>query len=180
MPTRAGRTAGPPRLPRGGAPRITAAGAIPSDPSMFPDEIEYEPSAQRLKIGGGFVQNVSREIWDYEVSGKPVLPQWFSYRKANRDRPVIGDRREPSALSDIQPDHWLAEYTTELLNLVHVLGRLIELEPEQAKLLKRICSGKTISADELPDEDTVRPPIAESRHSGHGGGIGQKNFLDHM
>jgi hypothetical protein len=45
----------------------------------------------------------------YEVSGKQVLTQWFSYRKKNRERPLIGDRRPPSKLGDIQPDHWLAE-----------------------------------------------------------------------
>ena len=58
-----------------------------------------------------------------------VLLHWFSYRKANRERPIIGDRRPPSSLGDIQPDHWLAEYTTELINVLNVLGRLIDLEP---------------------------------------------------
>ena len=75
-------------------------------------------------------------MWDYEVSGKQVLRQWFSYRKANRERPIIGDRRPPSKLGEIQPDHWLAEYTTELLNVLHVLGLLVGLEPSQATLLE--------------------------------------------
>jgi hypothetical protein len=34
-----------------------------------------------------------------------VLTQWFSYRKKNRERAIIGDRRPPSKLGDIQPDH---------------------------------------------------------------------------
>ena len=38
-------------------------------------------------------------------SGKRVLTQWFSYRKKNRERAIIGDRRPPSKLGDIQPDH---------------------------------------------------------------------------
>jgi hypothetical protein len=88
-------------------------------------------------------------VWNYEVSGKQVLLHWFSYRKANRERPIIGDRRPPSPLGDIQPDHWLAEYTTELINVLNVLGRLIDLEPAQAKLLEKICSGPTISSEEL-------------------------------
>jgi hypothetical protein len=83
-------------------------------------------------------------VWQYEVSGKRVLIQWFSYRKKNRQRPNIGDRRPPSNLGDIQPDHWLAEYTTELLNVLHVLALLVELEPAQAKLLEEICEGPTI------------------------------------
>ena len=43
--------------------------------------------------------------------------------------PIIGDRRPPSPLDKIQPDHWLPEYTTDLLDLLNVLGRLIALEP---------------------------------------------------
>lgn len=84
-------------------------------------------------------------MWRYEVSGKRVLTQWFSYRKKNRERPIIGDRRPPSKLGEIQPDRWLAEYTTELLNVVHVLGLLVELEPAQAQLLEAICEGPTLS-----------------------------------
>ena len=83
-------------------------------------------------------------MWQYEVSGKRVLTQWFSYRKKNRERPIIGDRRPPSKLGDIQPDHWLAEYTTELLNVLHVLALLVEMEPAQAKLLEAICGGPTL------------------------------------
>lgn len=115
----------------------------------MPDEIGNDPVQRRLLIGAGFVENVAPEVWAYEVSGKQVLRQWFSYRKKNRERPVIGDRRPPSPLGDIQPDHWLAEYTTELLNVLHVLGRLVELEPKQADLLERICSGATIGAERL-------------------------------
>ena len=50
------------------------------------------------------------------------------YRRSDRSRPIIGDRRLPSPLEKIQPEGWLAEYTTELMNLLHVLGRLIALE----------------------------------------------------
>ena len=64
-------------------------------------------------------------------------------------RPIIGDRRPPSPLDKIQPDHWLPEYTRDLIDLLHVLGRLIELEPRQAELLERICAGKLRKADEL-------------------------------
>lgn len=78
-----------------------------------------------------------------------MLRQWFSYRKANRERPIIGDRRQPSKLGDLQPDHWLAEYTTELINVLNVIGRLVDLEPAQAELLERICTVQTISAEEL-------------------------------
>jgi hypothetical protein len=141
---KAGRPPGPPRLPKERTPRIPKNGAIPDDPDGMPDEIAYDELGRRLLIGKGFIENVPAAVWQYEVSGKRVLTQWFSYRKRNRERPIIGDRRPPSKLGDIQPDHWLAEYTTELLNVVHVLGLLVELEPAQARLLEVICEGPTL------------------------------------
>lgn len=138
------RPAGPPRLPKDRAPRIPKNGAIPDDPESMPDEIGYDETKRRLMVGTGFIDNVPPEVWRYEVSGRQVLTQWFSYRKKNRERPIIGDRRPPSKLGDIQPDHWLAEYTTELLNVLHVLAMLVELEPAQAKLLEQICAGSLL------------------------------------
>jgi len=157
---KADRPPGPPRLPKERAPRIPKNGAIPDDPDSMPDEIEYDESKRRLMVGTGFIDNVPPAVWQYEVSGKRVLTQWFSYRKKNRERPIIGDRRPPSKLGDIQPDHWLAEYTTELLNVLHVLGRLVELEGPQAKLLERILSEPLIAAGELTKADVLSVPKA--------------------
>ena len=131
-------------MPKGQTPRIPKDGAIPDDPASMPDEIGYDESQHRLLVGKGFVENVPPAVWRYEVSGKRVFVQWFSYRKKNRERPIIGDRRPPSKLGDIQPDHWLAEYTTELLNVLNVLAMLVEMEPAQAQLLEAICEGPTL------------------------------------
>ena len=88
-------------------------------------------------------------VWRYDVSGKQVPTQWFSYRRKTRERPLIGDRRPPSPLGDIQPDAWPAEYTTELLNVLNVLGLLVALEPAQASLLERICSAALFDTSAL-------------------------------
>ena len=145
----AGRSAGPPRLSEDKRFVIPKDGAIPTRPDRFPDRIEYDAAARRLKVGDGFIDNVPRAVWKYEVSGKQVLVQWFSYRRRDRSRPIIGDRRPPSSLERIQPDGWLAEYTTELMNVLHVLGRLVALEPRQADLLGRIYDSPLMSADDL-------------------------------
>jgi hypothetical protein len=141
---KANRRPGPPRLPRGQAPQMPKEGAIPDDPDSMPDEIQYDERRRRLLIGKGFIDNVPAAVRHYEVSGKRVLTQWFSYRKKNRERPIIGDRRPPSKLGDIQPDHWLAEYTTELLNVLNVLAYIVELEPTQAQILEKIYEGPTL------------------------------------
>ena len=147
---------GPPRLPIARRPR--AGGNIPPDA----DTLDYDASKQRLLIGTGFVENVPPAVWRYEVSGKQVLVQWFSYRKRDRERPIIGDRRQPSPLGHIQPDHWLAEYTSELLNVLNVLGWLVELETAQARLLEKVCGGPTISAEDLRTAGVLATP-SESR-----------------
>ncbi len=99
-----GRPFGPPRLSQERRPRIPADGAIPQGPDSMPDTIDYDSAQMRLLIGEGYVENVPPEVWRYEVSEKQVLRQWFSYRKKNRERPIIGDRRPPSTLSFVQPD----------------------------------------------------------------------------
>jgi hypothetical protein len=147
----AGRPRGPPRMARESEPRIPAEGAIPSAPEPLPDTMRYDASTRRLHVGLGFVENVSPAMWSYEISGKQVVWQWFSYRRRDRSKPIIGDKRPPSPLQSIQPEGWLPEYTTDLLNLLRVLGRLVALEPRQAELLERICSGRLITAEALAE-----------------------------
>jgi hypothetical protein len=143
------RPHGQPRMADGQRPQVPADGAIPLAPENMPDTLEYDPALKRLKIGTGYIEPVAKAIWDYQVSGKQVLVQWFSYRRRNRERPQIGDRRPPSALGDIQPDRWLPEYTTELLNVLNALGLLIELEPQAGSLLDRICGGRLVTQSML-------------------------------
>ena len=157
-----GRPAHPPRLPLEKRPAVPKAGAISQEPEDMPDTIGYDAGKHRLLVGHGFIDNVTPAMWAYEVSGKQVLTQWFSYRKRDRERPIIGDRRKPSALGDIQPDHWLPEYTTELLNVLNVLGLLLDLEPEQGELLERVCSGALISATDLANSE-VADAVAEPK-----------------
>lgn len=146
----AGKPAGAPRLPDDSKPDYPKAGAISNKSEDFPDALDYDAAKQRLKIGTGYIYRVPPAVWAYEVSGKQVLRQWFSYRKKNRERPQIGDKRKPSPLCDIQPDHCLPEYTSELINVLNVLGMLVELEPQQADLLERICDGPLILVSHIP------------------------------
>jgi predicted helicase len=52
-----------PRLPKEGAPTIPAGGAIPSAPEPLPDSMDYDPGTRRLKVGKGFIENVTPEMW---------------------------------------------------------------------------------------------------------------------
>lgn len=145
----AGRPKAPPRMAEGARPFIPEGGSIPGAPEPLPDMMEYDPAKRRLRVGNGFVDNVSPEMWAYEVSGKQVVWHWFSYRRLDRTRPLIGDKRPPSPLNKIQPDHWLAEYTSDLIDLLNMLGRVIAMEPTQADLVDRILKAELIKADHL-------------------------------
>jgi hypothetical protein len=143
------RPSSAPRMPEGERPRIPENGSIPSAADSMPKAISYDEITRRLHVGKGYVDNVSPAVWAYQVSGKQVLLHWFSYRGRDRSRPIIGERRPPSPLGEIQPEGWLSEYTTELLNVLNVLGRLVALEPKQADLLNCVCSGPILSGEEL-------------------------------
>lgn len=156
-----GRPPGPPRVDTN-EPTIPAGGTLPATLSDMPHELDYDGETRRLKIGTGYIANVSQAVWDYEVSGKNVLRQWWSYRRKDRSKPPMGDKRPPSKLSEIQPEAWLPEYTTELLAVLRVLTRLITLEPRQADVLARIVAGPTIDSDTLRSAGSLGDSSAEA------------------
>lgn len=77
-------------------------------------------------------------------------------------------------LTDLPPPHETdplirnSEYTTELINLLHVLTLLVDLEPKQAVLLERILAGELISESELTDAGALAaatPPLEKKNQS---------------
>jgi hypothetical protein len=52
--------------------------------------------------------------------------------------------------------------TTDLLDLLNVLGRLIALEPAQADLLERICAAHLITKEELEQAGALLAPDAKT------------------
>lgn len=144
------------------APEPTVSQALPRTLAEMPHDLVYDAVECALRFGPtGRIDHVSPEVRAYEVSGKTVLDQWWSYRRADRSKPPMGDKRPPSPLSDIQPADWPSEYTTELLNVLRVLTRLVALEPAQAALLARIVEGATLDADELMGAGALTDVSAE-------------------
>lgn len=161
-----GRPTGAPRVTEGPEPTIPKDGVLPNTLAEMPHDLQYDASKRRLIIGTGFIDHVSQAVWDYEVSGKRVLSQWWSYRRADRSKPPMGDKRPPSPLSLIQPTEWPAEYTTELLNVLRVLTCLVALEPRQSQLLDRVVSGPTIDAENLVEMGALTTGLAETDVAG--------------
>ena len=151
----------PPRLPHDRAPNVPGSYPIPGDPEHMPDTLGYDPEKWELSVGGGRIGNVTPRMREYDISGVNVLNKWFGYRRRNREHPGMANRRS-SPLQQIQATAWRADYTSELIDLLHVLGLLADLEPEQAELLADIIDGPVITVDELTAAH-VLPVPAEAR-----------------
>lgn len=160
-----GRPCGAPRLPDADSPRITRA--IPFAAEEMPETVGYDAAAETLLIGRGEVTPVPLSVWEYRVGSMRVLKKWAGYRLRTPRR-----RRADSPLDLINARHWTEEFNDDLLDLLHVLGLLVRLEPDQESLLAAICSGPLITVADLKAAD-VFPPLKDQRGpirpSGQGG-----------
>ena len=134
--------------------RLVAEPTLPATPS----QIRYDPSDQSLMIGSGKVAKVSPAVWGFEVSGMPVVKKWISYRAATG---AGRGASSTSPLDQVRPLVWEAEWTAELIDLLSVLQRTVDLLPDGIDLLDRICGGRLISAGDLPRVPPAlrRPPV---------------------
>jgi hypothetical protein len=57
----------------------------------------------------------------------------------------------------------LAEYTTELINVINVLGLLVDFETTQEALLRKVCDGPLISLEELSAAGAFEIPAKRKR-----------------
>jgi hypothetical protein len=135
------RPSGIPQLPDELRPKCVVP--ISQSPGDMPEEISYAAGSRTITIGTGAIFPVLPEIWEYRIGGVQVVWKWAAFRKRNPDV------ERQTALNDIVQKSWPPEYTTELLNLLNVLGRLILLEPAQNRLLDRVVDGEMITVMDL-------------------------------
>ncbi|HUV65629.1 MAG TPA: type ISP restriction/modification enzyme, partial [Sedimentisphaerales bacterium] len=127
--------------------------SVPGDPDDYPESFEYNDTTRTLRVGKGEFRPVESEVFNFEVSGLKVVQSWLKYRMKK------GAGRKSSPLDDIRPERWIAQFTTELLELLWVLEATVTGYPEQAKLLKKVIDGPCFRADELPPvPDEYRKP----------------------
>jgi hypothetical protein len=125
-----------------------------------PSDITYSAVSQSLRVGNGEVLGVTPEVWAFEVSGMPVVKKWLAYRTAKGAGRAASSS---SSLDRIRPAAWLDDWTTELLELLSVLHRTLELQPRGIDLLDRLLAGPLVNAADLPQ------PPASLRMSPTGG-----------
>ncbi|NMR19004.1 type ISP restriction/modification enzyme [Cellulomonas fimi] len=113
-------------------------------------------------VGTGELGPVVPEVWDYAVGGKNVLKSWFNYRKTEPGG------KKTSPLDHVHVDAWDPDWTTELIDLLTVLTRLVGLEPAQADLLERIVAGPVHTLDDLRAAGVRWPTTAADRRPHRG------------
>ena len=133
----------------GSAPRNGAAQCV-KQVTAYPAAHAYDPGTRMLRVGDGEFAPVAPEVWNYAVSGMPVVKSWLDRRR----REPTG--RKSSPLDEIGPESW--DFADELLGLLRVLESTVALQPEGAALLEEVCAGPLFAAAELP-----APTAAERR-----------------
>jgi len=116
----------------------------------YPDGFSYDASNRSLAVGTAEFGPVSKEVWEFEVSGLKVVRSWLGNRMAG------GKGRESSELDDIRPERWT--FTPELLQLIGILQHTIDLTPRATELLQAVIDGPLIDPSALP-----RPTDAERK-----------------
>jgi hypothetical protein len=150
----AGRRRAAPKMP---SDRPTVLTGIPDTEDGMPDRIAYDESTRVLHVGDGAIGPISPEVWNYQVSGMWVVKHWFGYRK----KKPAGVRKSP--LDHIVAGTWTPAMTTELLELLNVLGRCVALEPRQAEVLERIVDSPLITISDLKAAAVLPAAIAAQR-----------------
>lgn len=129
-----------------------------------PEAMIYRESDHVVVLGDGEFGPVSAAVWEYTVGGRNILSSWFNYRKKEP-----GGRRS-SPLDHIHETSWPADWTTEFIDLLTVLTRLVALEVQQADLLDRVLGGPLRTRGDLeqsgvhwpaePKDRAVRNPLS--------------------
>ena len=132
----------------------------PTAPADYPEEYEYDPSTQELRVGKGRFVGVRREVWEYGVSGLQVVDSWLGYRMKKRSG------RKSSPLDDIRPASW--SFDGELLDLLWVLDATVDRLPKLDALLTGLLGADHFQATAFPSPtDAERQgPAAGGRSQG--------------
>lgn len=122
--------------------------AKPASVGDYPNSYHFDPTTGVLTVGAGEVKPVTPEVFDFSVSGFPVVRSWLDYRM----RSTRG--RTSSPLDEMRPEMWTATFDKELLELLWLLEATLEKYADLAKLLDDICAGPLLPASAL---DAVDP-----------------------
>ncbi|MEV7607262.1 type ISP restriction/modification enzyme [Paenarthrobacter sp. NPDC089322] len=112
-------------------------------------DISYDEQTRQLKIGDGRISGIRREVWEFSVSGFPVVERWIG----SRTRKGVGRASNPklaTPLDLIRPQEWEDSWNDEILDLLRMLTHTLDLYPMQSDLLAKIIADELIAVEDLP------------------------------
>lgn len=127
---------------------------VSDNQAQYPETYGFDPEKGEITIGIGRIGPVSKEVWEFEVSGLKVVQSWLGYRMKKR----AGKKSSPLDL--IRPERWTARMSEELLELLWVLEATLAMEPGLEAQLAKIIAGPCFTSAELPEpsEDERKAP----------------------
>jgi hypothetical protein len=139
-------------------------------PSAYPEGHSYDPETRILHVGDGEVEDVAPEVYGFEVSGFLPVESWLGFRQKNRRG------RRSSPLDDVVPSEWSADLGRELLELLWVLEKTLEIYPKQKELLQKVLEGPLFTVDELPTPtpEQREPPGGEEEEPQEAEAVGEE------
>lgn len=132
---------------------------------ICPDNANYDPELEQIRLGEIVIGNVPASIWAYEVSGMPVVKKWLGYRKA------VPTTKWSSPLNEIVTTTWPKVWTEELLDLLNVIAQLRSLENQHEVLLGRVLEGPMLTVQQIKDAGLLPPPLWSTKPASRDGGL---------
>jgi hypothetical protein len=121
------------------------------------EHYSYDSERSVLNVGVGSFGPIAHAVWDYNVSGFPVLDSWLGYRM------TVRSGRKSSDLDQISSEKWTARATTDLLQLIWILEETLSIAPAQSTLLDEILASGLVDStvfDFSKVPDAFRKPEA--------------------
>lgn len=146
---------------------------LPSDPSIkwtapvtalpaAPDRISYDSIKGELLVGDGVVSGISEAVWNFSVSGWPVLQRWLGHRTASG---IGRAATRPGPLDRLRPEAWDDDWNVELLELLNVLNSTVANASAQGEYLSRVLASEMFTVADLPvpnDAQRAEPSYQEA------------------
>jgi Type ISP C-terminal specificity domain/N-6 DNA Methylase len=106
---------------------------IPGDKTGYPESASFDAASETLYVGEGAFAPVSREVWEFSVSGFQPVKSWIAHRLAH------GAGRKSSLLDEIRPEVWTAE-----------IEKTVAMQDALDQCLTDILTSKLFTIVELP------------------------------
>lgn len=118
---------------------------VSNDPEQYPEDFDYDYETRTLRVGDGEFAPVAPEVWDFSVSGLEVVKSWLGYRMKD----PAGKSSSP--LDKIRPNHWTAQMTIELLELLWVIEHTLNAYTQLDSIFSNVIESECFTEEELPN-----------------------------